>query len=74
MFKKGGVLLITQPVKAFLAEKNEMFYGRSWIGVSPDNFAKELDDYINWYNRKRIKLSLGRLSPMEYRQHVGFTE
>ena len=48
--------------------KNEMFYGRSWIGVSPDDFAQELDDYINWYNRKRIKLS-----PMEYRQYLGFT-
>ena len=51
--------------------KNEMFYGCSWIGVSPDNFAQELDDSINWYNCKRIKLSLGGLSPIEYRQHLG---
>ena len=40
-----------------------MFYGCSWIRVSPDDFAQELDDYINWYNCKRIKLSLGGLSP-----------
>ena len=52
---------------------NEMFYGRSWIEISPDNFAQELDDYINWYNRKRIKLSLGGLSPIEFRQHLGCT-
>ena len=52
--------------------KNEMFYGRSWIGISLDDFAQELDDYINWYNCKRIKLSLGGLSPMEYRQLLGF--
>ena len=32
--------------------KNEMFYGRSWIGVSPNDFAQELDDYINWYSGK----------------------
>ena len=51
--------------------KNEMFYGRSWIGVSQNDFARELDDYINWYNRKRIKLSLGGRSPLEYRQHLG---
>ena len=51
--------------------KNEMFYGCSWIRVSPDDFAQELDDYINWYNCKRIKLSLGGLSPIEYRQHLG---
>ena len=53
--------------------KNEVFYGRSWIGVSPDDFDQELDDYINWYNCKRIKLSLGGLSPIEYRQHLGCT-
>ena len=53
--------------------KNEMFYGRSWIGVSPDDFAQELDDYINWYNCKRIKLSLDGLSPIEYRQRLGGT-
>ena len=52
--------------------KNEMFYGRSWIGVSQNDFARELNDYIiNWYNHKRIKLSLGGRSPLEYRQHLG---
>lgn len=49
--------------------KNEMFYGHSWVGKSLDDFARALDDYISWYNRKRIKLPLGRLRPMEYRQH-----
>ena len=48
-----------------------MFCGRSWIEVSSDDFAQELDDHINWYNRKRIKLSLGGLSPIEYRQRLG---
>ena len=32
-----------------------------------------LPGHINWYNRKRIKLSLAGLSPMEYRQLLGFT-
>lgn len=52
--------------------KNEMFYGRSWTGVSLDDFSREIDRYINWYNHKRIKLSLGGLSPIEYRHHLGF--
>lgn len=26
--------------------KNEMFYGRSWIGVSMDDFINEINDYI----------------------------
>ena len=35
--------------------KNEMFYGRSWIGVTMDDFINELNSYIDWYNTKRIK-------------------
>ena len=30
-----------------------------------------LDAYVRWYNEKRIKLSLGSLSPLEYRQSLG---
>ena len=53
--------------------KNELFYCQSWAGVSLDDFRLELDCYINWYNHKRIKLSLGGLSPVEYRHHLGFS-
>lgn len=51
--------------------KNEMFYGRSWQGVSLDQFMEILDNYLHWYNEKRIKLTLGWLSPVEYRQSLG---
>lgn len=51
--------------------KNEMFYGWSWIGVSLDAFTQELNSYIYWYNCKRIKLSLGGVSPLEYRHKLG---
>ena len=47
--------------------KNEMFYCRSWLGVSPQDFISELNGYIHWYNHKRIKLSLGGVSPIEFR-------
>ncbi|MCP1121680.1 IS3 family transposase, partial [Robbsia andropogonis] len=30
-----------------------------------------LDAYIRWYNAKRIKVSLGSLSPLEYRASLG---
>lgn len=53
--------------------KNEMFYNRRWIGVSIDEFVRILDDYIHWYNEKRIKLSLGGLSPLDYRRKMGLT-
>jgi len=51
--------------------KNEMFYGRSWQGVSVEQFIEELDSYLRWYNGKRIKMSLGAMSPVEYRHSIG---
>jgi transposase InsO family protein len=50
--------------------KNEMFYNRTWNATSMQEFIGVVDEYINWYNQKRIKLSLGGLSPTEYRQSL----
>lgn len=47
-----------------------MFYGRSWAGVSLEDFICAIDDYIHWYNERRIKKSLGYLSPAEYRMKM----
>lgn len=30
--------------------KNEMFYNRSWAGVTITQFIRILDDYLVWYN------------------------
>jgi len=51
--------------------KNEMFYNRSWTDVSIGEFMAILNDYLNWYNEKRIKMSLGAMSPLEYRNRLG---
>ena len=51
--------------------KNEMFYNRSWSNVSIEKFIEILDQYIHWYSKKRRKLSLGGLSPIEYRKSLG---
>ena len=51
--------------------KTEMFYGCSWKGVSITAFIKSVDKYIHWYRNERIKMSLGGLSPMEYRRRLG---
>lgn len=53
--------------------KNELFYGRSWAGVSIEEFMGRLDSYLHWHNEKRIKMSPGGKSPMEYRQSLGYT-
>lgn len=51
--------------------KNEMYHCRSWANTTVEEFMQELDAYIRWYNQHRIKLSLGALSPSEYRQRLG---
>ena len=51
--------------------KNEMFYNRDWKGVSIPEFIDVLNEYLVWYNEKRIKVSLGNMSPVEYRQSLG---
>ena len=51
--------------------KNEMFYNRSWAGVTIEAFIAEVNRYLNWYCDKRIKLSLGGMSPLEYRRSLG---
>jgi len=50
--------------------KNE-FYNQSWQGISLDNFIAYLDRYLHWYNHKRIKRTLNKLRPIQYRQQLG---
>lgn len=51
--------------------KNEMFYPRDWKSTTIEAFIRALHEYILWYNEKRIKISLGSLSPIEYRESLG---
>ena len=53
--------------------KTELFYPRSWQGTTIEQFIEVVDSYIRWYNEKRIKISLGSLSPIEYRESLGLT-
>jgi len=48
-----------------------MFYNRSWQDVSIEQFVDVLNIYIQWYNEKRIKMSLGAMSPRDYRKSIG---
>jgi hypothetical protein len=44
---------------------------RSWMGVGIEEFMGILDRYLIWHNEKGIKLSLGGMSPLEYRLKCG---
>jgi len=45
----------------------DKLYPRDWRSTSVEQFIEVVDSYIRWYNEKRIKISLGSLSPIEYR-------
>lgn len=47
-----------------------MFYDSSWQGVALENFMQQIEEYMVWYWDKRIKLSLGGLSPAEFRSEM----
>jgi transposase InsO family protein len=51
--------------------KTELLYPRDWKSITIEQFVAEVDAYIRWYNEKRIKISLGSLSPVEYRKSLG---
>ena len=51
--------------------KNELFYPRDWKSVTNEQFIEVVDSCIRWYNEKRIKISLGALSPIVYRESLG---
>ena len=53
--------------------KTELFYPRNWQDHTVDQFIQIVDSYIRWYNEKRIKISLGSLSPLEYRESLGLS-
>lgn len=53
--------------------KTELFYPRNWKDITIEQFIQIVDAYIRWYNEKRIKISLGSLSPIEYRASLGIT-
>ena len=48
-----------------------MFYGEDWKDVSIKEFIDILNDYIHWYAEERIKVSLGGMSPLQYRKKLG---
>jgi len=52
--------------------KTEFFYPSDWKNITLERFINEVDGYIRWYNEKRIKISLGARSPIEYRNSLGF--
>jgi transposase InsO family protein len=69
--RKGGSQDNAACEEFFGRLKTELFYPRDWKVITIEQFVAEVDAYIRWYNEKRIKISLGSLSVVEYRKSLG---
>jgi transposase InsO family protein len=69
---RKGCLPDNAPCEGFFGRlKTELFYLRNWQATTIEQFIQVIDSYIRWYNEERIKISLGSLSPIEYRESLG---
>ena len=65
MSRKGNCLDNSVMENFFGLIKKEMFYGHKFN--SSHELIKKIEEYIYYYNNKRIKLKLKGLSPVQYR-------
>ncbi|HBB6806739.1 TPA: IS3 family transposase, partial [Enterococcus faecium] len=66
MSRKGNCLDNSVIENFFGVLKSEFFYREKFRSI--EIFQSKLNEYIRWYNNKRIKLKLNGLSPVEYRK------
>lgn len=67
MSRKGNCLDNAVAENFFGIMKSELLYAGSF--ESPEDFIRALDEYIDYYNNKRIKNRLKGMSPVQYRMH-----
>jgi transposase InsO family protein len=65
MSRKGNCLDNAMAENFFGIMKSELLYVEEF--ESPEAFMKALDEYIDYYNNKRIKSRLKGKSPVQYR-------
>lgn len=52
--------------------KVEMYFGEGWDKRTLAELREAVDEYLHWYNEERIKVSLGGLSPLQYRRKLSY--
>lgn len=68
MSRKGNCLDNSPMENFFGLLKQEMYYGEALCTF--DKLKKRIEDYIIYYNNKRIKQKLAGMSPVQYRIHT----
>ena len=67
MSRKGNCLDNAIIENFFGILKSELFYLKKYTSL--DQLKKEIYEYINCYNKDRIKSNLNKMSPIQYRTH-----
>lgn len=65
MSRKGNCLDNALIENFFWVLKLELFYFEKFKSI--ENFRENVDEYIDYYNNRRIKAKIKGLSPVEYR-------
>ncbi|SMQ61775.1 Transposase InsO and inactivated derivatives [Bacillus sp. OV166] len=68
MSRKGNCLDNSPMENFFGLLKQEMYYGEALCPF--EELKKRIEEYINYYNNKRIKQKLAGMSPVQYRIHT----
>ena len=63
-----GNCLDNAPVECFFSHlKSELIYLEDFASI--EEMIKKVEEYIDFYNNKRIQLRLNKMAPAEYRSH-----
>ncbi|HGN1708045.1 TPA: transposase [Providencia rettgeri] len=68
MSNKGNCLDNAIAENFFGLLKSEMYHGHNFQNA--DDLIEKIDEYIEYYNTKRIKAKLRGLTPVEYRNQA----
>ena len=71
MSRKGNCLDNAVMENFFGLLKSELLYITDFASI--EHFISELEDYLHYYNHKRIKLKLKGLSPVDFRTQASFS-
>ena len=66
MSRKGNCLDNSMMENFFGIMKSELLYANKYSSM--DQFLKDLEEYMDYYNNDRIKLRLNGMSPVQYRK------
>jgi transposase InsO family protein len=68
MSRRGNCLDNAVMENFFGIVKSALLYLQKLTSV--EHLRKELEEYIDYYNSKRIKVALNNMSPVQYRTHA----